>query len=62
MLGSGRILIAFKGGGIDRAVKLRRKCVFGCVNSMPGGRFTHFFMIFGGFGEFGLGIGNVEKS
>ena len=59
---SGRIRTAFKGCGIDRAVKVRRKCVFGCVYSMPGGRFTRFCMIFGGFGKFGLGIGNVEKS
>ena len=47
---------------IDRAVNGGRTCAFGCVNSMPGGRFMQVFMIFGGFGEFGLGVGNVEKS
>ena len=59
---SWRIRTAFKGCGIDRAVKVRRKCVFGCVHSMPGGRFTGYFMIFGGFAEFGLGLGNVGIS
>ena len=29
---------------------------------MPGGRVSRFFMIFGGFDEFGLELGNVEKS
>ena len=32
------------------------------VNSMPGSRVSRIFMIFGGFGEFGLVIGNLEKS
>ena len=47
--------------GIDRGVKVRRKCVFGCVNSMPGGRFMQVFMIFEGFDEFGWILGNVEN-
>ena len=58
---SWRIWIALKGCGIDRAVKVRRKCVFWFVNSMPGGRFTRFFMIFEGFWKFGLGIENIQK-
>ena len=35
--------------------------MFGCVNSMPGGRFTRFLMIFGGFYKFGWILGNCEK-
>ena len=46
---------------IDRAVKVVRKCVFGCVNSMPGARVSRFFMIFGGICEFGWILGNCEK-
>ena len=55
---SWRIRTALKGRGIERAVQVRRKCVFGCVNSMPGGRFMQVFMIFGGFGELGWILGN----
>ena len=36
--------------------------MFGCVHSMPGGRFTRVFIIFVGFWKFGLGIENVENS
>ena len=39
-LGSGRIRTALKGCGINRAVKVGRKCVFACVHSMPGGQFV----------------------
>ena len=59
---SWRIGIALKVSGIDRAVKVGRKCVFGCVNSMPGGRFMRLFMIFAGFHQFGWILENVEKT
>jgi hypothetical protein len=59
---SWRIGIALKVCGIDRAVQIGRKCVFGCVNSMPRGRFMRLFMIFAGFHQFGWILENVEKT
>ena len=54
--------MALKVCGIDRAVKIGRIWVFGCVNSMPGGRFMRLFIIFAGFHQFGWILENVEQT